>query len=313
MHEAWFFVGVFAFIFLVWLASGGPARGIPIGLPSYSFQNGSTTSAGNGFGFSLPTAPFPIGTSHVTLRGYPSSEEGGSAILDGVSYGTFSSYGSVVSLSHSVSAAGAGNPGDESVTLRVTGDADVPVDITGWTLTSEATGATSVIPQGTDVPTSGIVNAVSDIVLAPGDRAVIISGRSPIGGSFKENKCIGYFSAYQTFSPSLPSNCPDPLSEFKTYYEGSYVRDSACYDYVNKLSSCEASLSPPVGLSGTCQSFLIKYLNYNGCVAAHQHDRDFEGTTWRVYLGRTTSMWRARNEVVKLLDRKGNTVDAFTY
>ena len=178
---------------------------------------------------------------------------------------------------------------------------------------SDATGAAMVIPKGTEVPASGIVNSAQDIVLAPGKRAIIISGQSPIGASFRENKCIGYFSTFQKFSPPLPQNCPAPSDELESLYGAGYIRDAACIDYVNKLSRCQVALSPPVSVSGACQSFLIKYLNYNGCADAHKNDRDFLGDSWRIYLGRSSSMWRARHELVKLVDKQGNTVDAFSY
>jgi hypothetical protein len=169
------------------------------------------------------------------------------------------------------------------------------------------------IPRGTEVPTSGTVNAAQDIILQPGESALIISGRSPIGGSFRENKCIGYFSTFQKFTPALPQNCPAPSDELAKLYGPDYVRDAACIDYVNRLSRCQVVLSPPVTVSGSCQSFLVNYLNYNGCMNAHQGDADFKSGSWRIYLGRTTPMWRSSHEIVKLLDIKGNTVDAFSY
>ena len=89
----------------------------------------------------------------------------------------------------------------------------------------------------------------------------------PIGASFRENKCIGYFSTFQKFSPPLPQNCPTPSDELSSLYGAGYVRDVACVDYVNKLSRCQVALSPPVTVSGACQNlWVIKYLNYNGCV-----------------------------------------------
>ena len=178
---------------------------------------------------------------------------------------------------------------------------------------SEATGAASITPQRTEIPTSGILNAPPDIVLEPGEDAIIISGRSPVGASFKENKCIGYFAQFQRFSPSLPTNCPLPSDELAANYGGNYIRDAACIDYVNKLSRCQLVLSPPTTVSGACQSFLVKYLNYNGCIDAHKNDKVFLGKTWRISLGRTNSMWPTSHEVVKLLDTKSNTVDAFSY
>jgi hypothetical protein len=86
-----------------------------------------------------------------------------------------------------------------------------------------------------------------------------------------------------------------------------------CIDYVNKISRCQPVLSPPVNVTGTCQTFLVQYLNYNGCITAHQSDADFKGSAWRVYLGRSNSMWRTAHELIKLKDANGKTVDAFTY
>ena len=82
---------------------------------------------------------------------------------------------------------------------------------------------------------------------------------------------------------------------------------------MNTIPRCQASLTPPVGATSACQSFLVKYLNYNGCIDAHRNDADFKGDTWHVYLGRTDPMWRTQHEVVKLLDATGKTVDAFSY
>jgi len=321
-REAWFFVGLFVFIFVIWIAIGGPGRGIALKTPSLGFTRGTTTSLSGGTYLSLPHSPFGIGDSTVVL---PGSSNGGSitnywgnptitrAPLEGIGYGTPSPYQSSVSLSHYVSGAGSSDPTNESISLSLPFQSSLPVDLSGWTLESEATGAAIVIPQGSAVPASGIINSVSDIVLQPGEQAIIISGRSPIGASFKENKCIGYFAQFQRFSPSLPSSCPAPSDELRAHYGGDYIRDAKCIDYVNGLSRCQVMLSPPVGLSGACQSFLVKYLNYNGCIDAHEGDKDFSGTTWRIYLGNTNSMWRASHEVVKLLDKQGNTVDAFSY
>jgi hypothetical protein len=319
-HDAWFFVGIFVFIFLIWIVTGGPTHPLAFTGPTLA----EPQELGGGTYLSLPRAPFSVGNSYVTLPGssdgsYSYSYGSGSSVppassLSGVSFGTPSPYRGIVTMSHYVSSPSASDPSKESVQISVSQNAGTPVDLSGWTLESEATGNASVIPQGTDLPRSGTITAVQDIVLQPGERALIISGRSPIGASFRENKCIGYFGQFQTFSPSLPNSCPAPTDELAAFYGDSYyVRDSSCVDYVKSLSRCQAVLSPPVTLSGSCQTFLVKYLNYNGCVDAHQNDADFSGNTWRVYLGRTNSMWRSHNEVAKLLDKQGKTVDAFSY
>ena len=317
-NDAWFFIGVFVFIFLVWAATGGPTRPISFTSPLLS----QPEELGGGTYLHFPRASFGIGGSYISL---PGSSDGGSVssyssnnaplpvLVGGGVFGTPSPYRGLVNMNHYVSGAGSSEPENEYVEIAVSQNAGVPVNLSGWTLVSDASGKSAVIPKGTEVPTSGTVNASEDIVLTPGTRALVISGRSPIGASFRENKCIGYFSTFQKFSPPLPQNCPAPGDELATFYGSNLIRDPSCIDYVKTLSRCQVTLSPPVSMSGTCQSFLVKYLNYNGCVTAHRSDTNFIGDTWRIYLGRTTPLWRTRNEVVKLLDAQGKTVDAFSY
>lgn len=313
MHDAWFFIGVFVFIFLIWIATGGPLHPIAFTGPRLAEPG----ALGGGTYLQLPRAPFSIGAQDTSLPG--SSSGGGSVsqspqgFTGGTTFGTPSPYRNLVWMNHSVSGAGSVDPGKEYLELSVAQDAGIPVDLSEWTLVSEASGNALPIPKGTEVPTSGVINAAQDIVLSPGERAIIVSGTSPIGASFRENKCTGYFSSFQSFYPTLPQNCPAPTSELASFYGPDYIRDSFCINYVNTLSRCQVALSPPVGSSGTCQATLVKYFNYNGCVAAHRNDTDFLGDTWRIYLGRSGSMWRTQNEVVKMLDVNGKTVDAFSY
>ena len=304
-HDAWFFVGVFVFIFLIWIATGGPLRPLAFTGPTLA-QPGAL---GGGTYLQLPRAPFVIGNTSTSGN----SEIELPSFVGGTPFGTPSPYRDIVRMSHYVSGAGSADPKNEYIEISIASNASVPVDLTGWSLSSAATGNAASIPKGTEVPTSGVVNASQDIVLAPGTRAILISGQSPIGASFRENKCIGYFSTFQKFSPSLPQNCPVPSDDLISFYGSDYIRDPFCIDQVNQISRCQVTLTPPNGVSNACQSFVVKYLNYNGCVDAHKNDTDFAGNTWRIYLGRTNSMWRTKHEVVKLLDINGKTVDAFSY
>lgn len=312
-HDAWFFIGVFVFIFIIWIATGGPLHPLAFTGPTLA-QPGEL---GGGTYLQFPRASFSIGSSKVSLPGSSNnSVNSGTSIptfIGGSVFGTPSPYRDIVRMNHYISGAGSTDPGNEYIEISIAQNAGVPVDLSGWSLSSDATGNSVRIPKGTEIPTSGVVNAAEDIVLTPGTRAIIISGQSPIGASFRENKCIGYFSTFQKFSPSLPLNCPSPSDDLISFYGPNYIRDSFCIDQVNKLSRCQVTLTPPNGVSNACQSFVVKYLNYNGCVDAHKSDTDFAGNTWRIYLGRTNSMWRMRNELVKLLDMNGKTVDAFSY
>lgn len=320
MHDAWFFIGVFVFIFLIWVATGGPLHPISFTGPTLAEPG----ALGGGTYLQLPRATFPIGTSHANLPGSSGGSgtpenSGGSkgeplpTLTGGSSFGTPSPYRGIVRMNHYVSGAGSVEPKNEYLEISVAQDAVIPVNLSEWKLISDASGKIAPIPKGTEVPTSGVVNAAQDIILSPGDRAIVASGKSPIGASFKENKCIGFFSAFQSFYPSLPQTCPIPSDDLAVFYGPNYIRDPVCIDSVNKLSRCQVELTPPQNVSGTCKNFYMKYMNYNGCVDSHRGDSNFEGDTWRIYLGRTTSMWRATHELIKLLDINGKTVDAFSY
>lgn len=313
-HDAWFFVGVFVFIFVIWIVIGGPTHSISFTGPTLA-QPGAL---GGGTYLQLPKVPFSVGNISNSFNTETSGNTSGVSkkmppFVGGSEFGPLSPYRNVVRLSHSISGANSTEPENEYLEISVPQNAGVPVNLSGWKLISDATVGSAIIPKGTEVPISGTINDAQDIVLSPGDRAIIISGRSPIGSSFRENKCIGYFSSFQHFYPSLPQNCPQPSDELISYYGTSYIRDASCIDYVQTLSRCQVMLSPPIKVSNTCQGFMVKYLNYNGCMTAHRDDADFNGTTWRVYLGRTTSMWRTKHEIVKLIDANGKTVDAFSY
>jgi hypothetical protein len=84
-------------------------------------------------------------------------------------------------------------------------------------------------------------------------------------------------------------------------------------EFLEDVQRCETVTGSTRGLSTTCRAFIDNYLNYNGCVANHKDDANFYGNTWHIYLGYRDSMWRTRNEAVKLLDWNGKTVSAFRY
>lgn len=297
-----------------------PRSPLGVGNTDYSLPG---SPYGRGSAAQLPQASFGVGHTDYSLPGSSSgsgayARSGNSAasvptLVGGSAFGTPSPYRGIVVMSHYVSGAGSADSKNEYVALHVPQDARVPVNISEWVLESDASGKASPIPKGTELPANGVINAAQSIVLSPGMRAIIVSGQSPIGASFRENKCIGYFGSFQTFYPTLPRTCPMPSSELSSLYGTNYIRDPSCVDYVSKLQRCQVMLSPPPILSGTCQSFVVKYFNYNGCVDAHKNDADFMGNTWRIYLGRTTPMWRTTRELVKLFDMNGKTVDAFSY
>ena len=93
--------------------------------------------------------------------------------------------------------------------------------------------------------------------------------------------------------------------------------DDSCYDYVERLRSCEIPnenldrVNPD--LSGDCIDFVEHDITYTGCVANHKNDPLFARGNWRIYLEENTPLWREKREVVRLLDTNGNTIDLYEY
>ncbi|MFM2331169.1 MAG: hypothetical protein RLZZ26_676 [Candidatus Parcubacteria bacterium] len=329
-HDAWFFIGIFVFIFLIWIATGGPVHPIAftgVKLPQPGVLGGGTYLA-------LPQSNLGIKGTAVCLPGStycgtnsdnnsPASTGSTNSESDltpvpsgvtGVLLTPPSQYRNVVSMTNYVGNASSSDPKTEYVQISVAQNSSSPIDITKWYLASGATGNEELIPKGTTVPASGVVNATDDIILEPGQSAYIISGESPVGASFRENKCIGYFNSFQQFTPSLPDNCPSASDELSAAYGTPYIHDPSCIDYTKTLPRCQTAVTTnSSNLTLTCQDFLENHINYNGCLTYHRADSDFNGNTWYIYLGRKTNMWRSKYEVVELLDNRGKTVASFNY
>ena len=106
-HDAWFFVGVFVFIFLIWIATGGPLHPISFAGPRLA----APEELGGGTYLQLPRAPFGIGTSNISLLGSSSGAPADSrtqtpTLTGGSAFGPASPYRSIVRMNHYVSGAG---------------------------------------------------------------------------------------------------------------------------------------------------------------------------------------------------------------
>ncbi|HYF29044.1 MAG TPA: hypothetical protein VEA36_01605 [Candidatus Paceibacterota bacterium] len=297
MSDGILFLAIFLFFFLLWFVSGGPTRPISFAGPYIT----------------------PITDVDDTQFAYDSDEPffspdfnlfGGTNLQAGDAYANASPLRGQVTIS---SVTPGSSAKDEYVTLQLSQNAPGPVSISGWRLRSDATYKSATIPGGTELPRRGI-NRTDPIVLQPGDRATITTGDSPIGVSFRENRCVGYFGTSQNFSPHLSSACPSPLAEFERYYEGNKLADDSCYNYLSALPQCT---NPPhrgrPRLTNRCEEFIDEYLDYNGCVAAHQGEQDFRSQEWRIYLERNAKLWKPSREAVRLIDAQGMTVDLYTY
>ena len=100
------------------------------------------------------------------------------------------------------------NPDEEYLEIKADKKNKSPMKITGWKLKGK-TGLDIAIGKGASYTYSNVASQPQeDIYLKPGEKAVIVTGKSPLGTSFKLNKCAGYFGQFHTFTPDLDTDCP---------------------------------------------------------------------------------------------------------
>jgi hypothetical protein len=303
------FAGIF--ILRALLGSGGLATKIPSrsssSISSEETRGGSSISQGE-------NDETPDGT--IETEGYDSEEvEINIADIKGsfkrVQNLINSEYADIVTIS-SYSRAKKKSVDEERIEIKVKGSTKEKISITNWRLESSVTGKGDSIEGGSYLPYSSQVNFENVIALESGDKAIIITGRSPIGVSFRLNQCTGYFEQFQDFNPSLPRKCPDPVDDLPNLGVGDLA--NACFDFIDRLPRCQIYLKAlPGNLGGSCLNYINQKINYNSCVDTHKDDINFYSNEWRIYLERDEELWRDKREIIKLIDHKGRVVDAVSY
>ncbi len=205
------------------------------------------------------------------------------------------------------------NPAQEYIILRATNSAGATIPITGWTLRSQSTGNVVQIPQGSYIYFDNSQNAEEDVNLSADDTVYLITGSSPIGVGFRINKCSGYQTQFHTFTPSLWTSCPAPRNEDTSSIKP-IVANDACFDYINSFPSCRVPTdSLPNNWTYECKQFVTQKINYNSCITTHKNDKDFYSHEWRLYLKRSTTLWKNSREDIILYDLDGKIVSELTY
>ena len=204
------------------------------------------------------------------------------------------------------------NPNEEYVEIKADKKNKSSIKITGWKLKGK-TGLDIAIGQGASYIYANIASQPQgDVYLKPGEKAMVITGRSPLGTSFKLNKCSGYFEQFQDFTPELNTECPLLRDE-----ELPSDMNDSCLDYIDRVSSCQTVVSIPYKysfkLSSSCQDYVTQSANYKTCLDNHKDDADFYLPEWRIYLDRSEELWKKKRETITLYDDKNNVIDSKSY
>lgn len=197
------------------------------------------------------------------------------------------------------------DPQEEHVTIQASFANSESINISNWSL-ENGTGLRINIGQATLLLKTGDINLQQNILLAPGEKAIVASGESPLGTGFKLNKCTGYLEQMQDFFPPLFLDCPDPINDEILPAN----LDNSCIDYIRReFEKCKAYFTYPSNLSSACQDYINERINYRGCVQWHKNDPNFYKSEWRVYLNKKTEFWDNDRETVILYDENNKIVD----
>jgi len=239
-------------------------------------------------------------------------------------------------------------PSEEYITLSTSRRNKDSIAITGWLLENgrkfrtydrgsrkvvKGQSAVVAIPQGAEIFLGKSSQTLHPIILKPGDKAVVTSGKMPnrnsdikVNFSFKTNKCTGYLEDLPKldFTPKLKMSCPDPEK-----VAGASSLPDDCFTFVKRLRNCHTPdteeyrdrngdlvrnhLDKVTGLSRYCRDWVTTRFSYTACLGRHVTDKDFDGKEWRIFLSRQWELWDDDREVITLYDPQGRLVDQITY
>jgi len=162
------------------------------------------------------------------------------------------------------------------------------------------------LPQASALPLQGVVNKTEEIKISRDINVIISSGQSPLGVSFRENKCTGYLGQFQNYYPPLEKECP---AQIDTVTEHNIGLLPDCRAYVESLPMCETKLYDfPENVAPSCQVIVRSYIHYNACVEAHRDDSDFYLPIWRLYLNGAEEFWK-NGDTIKILNENGELLN----
>jgi len=179
------------------------------------------------------------------------------------------------------------------------------------------TGNSVAIP-GAELLPFPQTRTATNIILKQGDRVYVNKGFSPVGISFRTNKCTGYFTENRTFVPGIPMQCPSAKDENLPRFSSDYDLNNDCLNTIAEIPQCTTVSNTfirdlPDNVVQSCKDYMTTQINYNECVTSHENDADFAGNEYHIYLNMLGPLWRTRSDKIDLYDQDGLMVDTISY
>lgn len=307
VRDLFIFIGILVLMFFVWLFTGGPTRYISQKGPF--LEPPAPISSGDAYGIDptlqyVGAKPGAIAQQSTSPSTQPVDPDTG-AILPDIPF--------VPQAVTAQQIKGIEGSTDRVQIFRGTTDTNRSVNgeyliifnpenkpaftLTGTTLESDTLVAH--IGGAADLPLAGTAAHETPVVLPPGGFALIETGVSPLGFSFRINDCSGYLGQFLSFTPRIKKECPTPLSEAPA------AISQSCPAFLGAIPRCSALYyGAPISQGDAtqqCISFAQTQLSYNSCATRHSGDAGFKQKEWRIYLGSSKRLWDNKNDI-KLFD-----------
>ncbi len=196
-----------------------------------------------------------------------------------------------------------------TVTLQTNLNDGESVDVTGWML--ETNKRRLYLPQAVRAYQVNGANTEGDMVLQKGNYVTLYAGSlSPVGYSFRVNKCMGYLDAEYQFPSLLPNECPVPA---RSSYE---TLAGWCQNYIQSLGNCALPSTMTTNSwrgddGNACRSFVNDFFTVAHCYQSFQGDALLDNE-WRVWVN-IANVFDPQHDVVKLINTDGKVISTYVY
>ncbi|PIR47023.1 MAG: hypothetical protein COV07_01105 [Candidatus Vogelbacteria bacterium CG10_big_fil_rev_8_21_14_0_10_45_14] len=196
------------------------------------------------------------------------------------------------------------NSGVPTISLAPTATSSA-LTITGWKMVNSR-GMVATIPKATRSFMQGVINSTEDVIVERREEVIVSDTTSPVGVSFKVDRCSGFLEEFQDFNPPLSLSCPSPVELVRA--RGANPPDASCASYVENLPSCQIGLNSGYSsLSQSCRGYVADTISQQSCVEKFGGRFDFFVPEWRVYLG-SPGFFNPASDTIYIFDQDGALV-----
>ncbi len=187
--------------------------------------------------------------------------------------------------------------------LQIYNKSKLPINITGFKIISKNIGE-FVIPKATKIVTPSLLPVDEDIILLPGESAIIKSEMSPLGFNFRPNQCFGYL---RPFYQNLPyfGYC-QPFSQEDLYQLRE--KENLSQNCLNFLQNLSCTIPQNKLIEPRCLEIAQKYVNYSSCFNRLLFTKNFLDSRYYIYFP-TAKLFETRFSEVKILDKENYLID----